>query len=140
MPIFRFHKDVEDVPALFASRIERVRRPIEDQQTCGSHRASAIFCDHADIFVFLDHALQPRSAGPVHFLQNRTVIPAHGTATNAMCMLLAINTSSVQLIPVTAIAILAANHSSNPTAIVDRKSTRLNSSHLGISYAVFCLK
>jgi len=23
---------------------------------------------------------------------------------------------------------------------VDRKSTRLNSSHLGISYAVFCLK
>src|SRR5258705_1262983 len=26
------------------------------------------------------------------------------------------------------------------TAIADRKSTRLNSSHLGISYAVFCLK
>src|ERR1035438_9152798 len=26
------------------------------------------------------------------------------------------------------------------TAIIDRKSTRLNSSHLGISYAVFCLK
>src|ERR1035438_10606780 len=25
-------------------------------------------------------------------------------------------------------------------AIIDRKSTRLNSSHLGISYAVFCLK
>src|SRR5512139_3406360 len=44
--------------------------------------------------------------------------PRPGTATNAMCMLLAINTSSVQLIPVTAIAILAANKSSNPTAIV----------------------
>src|SRR5437899_6362204 len=30
----------------------------------------------------------------------------------------------------------------NPDSIplVDRKSTRLNSSHLGISYAVFCLK
>src|SRR5262245_40149827 len=26
------------------------------------------------------------------------------------------------------------------SALVDRKSTRLNSSHLGISYAVFCLK
>src|SRR5262245_24337909 len=26
------------------------------------------------------------------------------------------------------------------TAVIDRKSTRLNSSHLGISYAVFCLK
>src|SRR5205814_10159384 len=28
----------------------------------------------------------------------------------------------------------------NPRAKADRKSTRLNSSHLGISYAVFCLK
>src|SRR5258705_4516349 len=27
-----------------------------------------------------------------------------------------------------------------PVADLDRKSTRLNSSHLGISYAVFCLK
>src|SRR5262245_65313296 len=27
-----------------------------------------------------------------------------------------------------------------PTPAADRKSTRLNSSHLGISYAVFCLK
>src|SRR5471030_3400759 len=29
---------------------------------------------------------------------------------------------------------------SEPTRSPDRKSTRLNSSHLGISYAVFCLK
>src|SRR5205814_4504843 len=28
----------------------------------------------------------------------------------------------------------------NPSPTQDRKSTRLNSSHLGISYAVFCLK
>src|SRR5438045_5239384 len=28
----------------------------------------------------------------------------------------------------------------NHRKLVDRKSTRLNSSHLGISYAVFCLK
>src|SRR5256885_6191020 len=28
----------------------------------------------------------------------------------------------------------------NPDLIADRKSTRLNSSHLVISYAVFCLK
>src|SRR5699024_11969248 len=30
--------------------------------------------------------------------------------------------------------------SSNFSAILDRKSTRLNSSHVSISYAVFCLK
>src|SRR5574337_579591 len=31
-------------------------------------------------------------------------------------------------------------HHSSKTSILDRKSTRLNSSHHSISYAVFCLK
>src|SRR5205814_8070770 len=31
-------------------------------------------------------------------------------------------------------------HALGAAASLDRKSTRLNSSHLGISYAVFCLK
>jgi spore maturation protein SpmA len=47
-----------------------------------------------------------------------TLNPTPGVATNAMCTFLAINTSSVQLIPTTAIAILAASGSSRPTAIV----------------------
>src|SRR5258705_3014228 len=33
-----------------------------------------------------------------------------------------------------------ARHRRCPDPSADRKSTRLNSSHLGISYAVFCLK
>jgi len=44
--------------------------------------------------------------------------PNPGTATNAMCTFLAINTSSVQLIPATAVAILAAAKSKDPTAII----------------------
>lgn len=44
--------------------------------------------------------------------------PRPGIASNAMCTFLAINTSSVQLIPATAIAILAAAGSARPTAIV----------------------
>jgi spore maturation protein SpmA len=44
--------------------------------------------------------------------------PRPGVATNAMCTFLAINTSSVQLVPATAIAILAAAGSTRPTAIV----------------------
>ena len=44
--------------------------------------------------------------------------PHPGTATNAMCTFLAINTASVQLIPTTAIAILVAAGSTRPTAIV----------------------
>jgi spore maturation protein A len=39
-------------------------------------------------------------------------------ASNAMCTFLAINTSSVQLIPTTAIAYLAANGASNPTDVI----------------------
>ena len=41
-----------------------------------------------------------------------------GVATNAMCTFLAINTSSIQLVPTTAINILAINGSKNPTGIV----------------------
>ncbi|HSH37703.1 MAG TPA: nucleoside recognition domain-containing protein, partial [Chthoniobacterales bacterium] len=47
-----------------------------------------------------------------------TLNPRPGVASNAMCTFLAINTSSVQLIPTTAIALLAAAGSRNPTIIV----------------------
>src|SRR2546427_4123167 len=38
------------------------------------------------------------------------------------------------------LARLAEKHYLSETEIIDRKSTRLNSSHSQISYAVFCLK
>src|SRR5512135_841381 len=44
--------------------------------------------------------------------------PRPGTATNAMCTFLAINTSSIQLIPATAIALLAGAGARQPTAII----------------------
>lgn len=44
--------------------------------------------------------------------------PHPGTATNAMCTFLAINTASVQLVPVTAMAILASAGSRSPSVIV----------------------
>ncbi len=44
--------------------------------------------------------------------------PHPGTATNAMCTFLAINTSSVQLLPTTALAIFVAQGAKDPTAIV----------------------
>src|SRR5699024_12201978 len=37
-------------------------------------------------------------------------------------------------------ALLAFRHGVPPVVTLDRKSTRLNSSHVSISYAVFCLK
>ena len=47
-----------------------------------------------------------------------TLNPRPGLATNAMCTFLAINTSSIQLIPATAVGVLAVNGSANPSAIV----------------------
>src|ERR1700679_1306354 len=44
--------------------------------------------------------------------------PRPGTASNAMCTFLAINTSSIQLIPVTAVGVLAVNKSVNPSCII----------------------
>jgi spore maturation protein SpmA len=44
--------------------------------------------------------------------------PRPGVATNAMCTFLAINTSSIQLIPATTVGILSAAGASNPTSII----------------------
>src|SRR6266480_1463905 len=42
--------------------------------------------------------------------------------------------------PDLALVLSTSGSSGNPKAVRDRKSTRLNSSHMSISYAVFCLK
>ena len=44
--------------------------------------------------------------------------PRPGVATNAMCTFLAINTSSIQLIPATTVGILSAAGATNPTSII----------------------
>ena len=59
------------------------------------------------------------------------------TATNAMVTFMAINTSGVQLIPTTMIAILAAAGSKNPTAII---STALIATFIGTVAAVISAK
>jgi spore maturation protein SpmA len=64
----------------------------------------------------LVNAATPLGLRAMHDLESLNTRP--GTATNAMCTFLAINTGSVQLIPITAIAILAAAGSHSPYAIV----------------------
>jgi spore maturation protein SpmA len=64
----------------------------------------------------LTNAATPLGLRAMRDLESLNRLP--GTATNAMCTFLAINTSSVQLIPMTAVAILAANGAKAPTAII----------------------
>ncbi len=63
--------------------------------------------------------------------------PHKGTATNAMCTFLAINTSSVTIIPVTAIALLAAQGIADPYAIV---STSIGATLCSTIVAIFAVK
>jgi spore maturation protein SpmA len=64
----------------------------------------------------LNNAATPLGLRAMRDLERLNRFP--GVASNAMCMFLAINTGSPQLIPITAIAILAAAGSKNPNAIV----------------------
>lgn len=63
--------------------------------------------------------------------------PHKGTATNAMCTFLAINTSSVTIIPVTAIALLAAQGIANPYSIV---STAIGATLCSTIVAIIAVK
>ena len=64
----------------------------------------------------LNNAATPFGLAAMRELQRLN--PHVKEASNAMCMFLAINTSSVQLIPATAIAFLAANGGTDPSSII----------------------
>jgi len=76
----------------------------------------AIVMNTAANMLGLSNAATPLGLRAMQALE--TLNPRPGTATNAMCTFLAINTSSVQLIPATTIAILAAAGSKAPTQII----------------------
>lgn len=63
--------------------------------------------------------------------------PHKGTASNSMCTFLAINTSSVTLVPATAIGLLAAQGIPNPTAIV---STTILATLFSTTVAILSVK
>lgn len=64
----------------------------------------------------LSNAATPLGLKAMSHLEKLNRLP--GTASNAMCTFLAINTSSIQLLPVSAMTLLVVNGGKNPTAIV----------------------
>jgi len=63
--------------------------------------------------------------------------PDKEVASDSMCVFLAINTSSVQLIPATAIAFLAANGSTNPGSVI---FTTLIATSISTAVAIIAVK
>jgi len=76
----------------------------------------AIVMNVAANIMGLNNAATPMGLRAMNELEKLNKRP--GIATNAMCMLLAINTSSITLIPVTVIALLALYKGKNPSAII----------------------
>lgn len=101
-------------------RIARGLRPVMQRlfpDVPAEHPAMAsMLMNMAANMLGLGNAATPLGLRAMRDLERLNPIP--GTATNAMCTFLAINTSSIQLIPTTAIAILVAAGSHRPTVIV----------------------
>jgi len=83
----------------------------------------------------LSNAATPLGLRAMQHLE--TLNPRPGTATNAMCTFLAINTSSIQLIPTTVISILVIAGAAHPTAII---STSLITSICSMAVAIITVK
>jgi len=103
----------------------------------GEHPAmGAMLMNFAANMLGLNNAATPLGLRAMEHLEKLN--PHPGTATNAMCMFLTINTSSIQLIPATTIGILAVNGSTNSTAIVGTAfMATLCSTVVGVSAAKF---
>lgn len=100
--------------------LARVLRPVMGRlfpDVPGDHPAMAsMVMNIAANMLGLTNAATPLGLRAMRDLETLNRRP--GTATDAMCTFLAINTGSVQLIPASAIAVLAASKAVDPTAIV----------------------
>jgi spore maturation protein SpmA/spore maturation protein SpmB len=76
----------------------------------------------------LNSAATPLGLRAMNELESLNKSP--GVATNAMCMLLAINTSSITLIPVSVLALLSLHHGKNPTVIIGTSLAATAVAHL----------
>jgi spore maturation protein A len=101
-------------------RIARILRPLMQRlfpDVPADHPAmGSMLMNMAANMLGLGNAATPLGLRAMRDLERLN--PRPGIASDAMCTFLAINTSSVQLVPATAIAILAAAGSARPTAIV----------------------
>ncbi len=98
----------------------RVLRPVLSwlfpEVPAGHPALGAIVMNTAANMLGLANAATPLGLKAMEELQKLN--PRKDTASNAMCTFLAINTSSVQLVPATAVALMAAAGAAQPTAII----------------------
>src|SRR3712207_8203160 len=82
----------------------------------------------------------PKAPGGVALTWAPTYMSSQHSYTEAEAVALARQFDLIAAMPVAFKGEVGAMRAANPDLTVDRKSTRLNSSHANISYAVFCLE
>lgn len=104
----------------FVTLLARMARPIMVRlfpEVPAEHPAmGAMLSNMAANFLGLSNAATPLGLKAMEELNKLN--PVSGTATNAMCMFLTINTSAITLIPATVIAVRASLGSQDPTDII----------------------
>ena len=108
--------DESGLVRLLARAISPVTRLIFPEVPHDHPAMGAIILNISANMLGLSNAATPFGIKAMEELQ--TLNPEKETASNSMVMLLAMNTASVQLIPATVIAIMAAAGSTNPTAVI----------------------
>src|SRR5690625_5995149 len=84
--------------------------------------------------------VQPTAPNDYHIFSHLNVLVAEDNAVNQMVIRGLLGKMNIEPTLVENGIEALAEVEQNPDAYEDRKSTRLNSSHVAISYAVFCLK
>ncbi|HVR42603.1 MAG TPA: nucleoside recognition domain-containing protein [Thermoanaerobaculia bacterium] len=127
--------EVAGLVQLLSRAIAPVLRVIFPEVPRDHPAMGAIVMNIAANMLGLNNAATPLGIKAMEELQELN--PHKDTATNAMVMLMAINTASVQLIPATVIGLMAAAGSTNPTAII---STTLIVTGISLAIAILAAK
>lgn len=102
------------------SKLSRLMRPVMKRlfpEVPTEHPAmGAMVMNIAANMLGIGNAATPFGLKAMEELQSLNTVKTQ--ASNAMCTFLAINTSSVQIIPITVINFLAINHATHPTQII----------------------
>lgn len=101
---------------MLARGLKFITKPLFPEVPSDHPAMGAIIMNMAANMLGLGNAATPLGLKAMQELQ--TLNPKKDTATNAMCTFLAINTSSITLIPASVIAIRSAADSANPTEII----------------------
>lgn len=101
---------------LLAAALRPLMRWLFPEVPAGHPAVGAMVMNMAANMLGLGNAATPLGLRAMRLLE--TLNPRPGTATNAMCTFLAINTASIQLLPLTAIGILVTSGAKGATAIV----------------------